>query len=409
MRFNLLISWTGLLALIALIWISRHSEINRAYREQIPLTPDSFDGPPSNPPLVTFLVAAKDEEKNIEQCVRTLLDQDYPHFEVIAVNDRSDDRTGAILDGLDKESDRLTVVHVSELREGWFGKNNAMREGVSRAKGDWLAFTDADCVQTSPKTLSMAMRQAVDNGIEFLSVLPVLDTPTIWERIIQPVCGAVLVFWFHPRRVNDPKSKVAYANGAFMLMTRKAYDGIGGHEAVKTEMNEDMHMARLAKSKSMRLVVLQNRGLYRVRMYTRFVDTWRGWSRIFFGCFGTFRRLAVSLSILTIMTLLPWFSATVAWAMTGIENASSSGFFPVALAASFACLMQLILIMRFYKLSYEGSLMGLTYPLGAMLVFGMLINAMLKLGGRSTTVWRGTTYRGDQVAPERATDASRLH
>src|SRR4029079_6010588 len=108
-----------------------------------------------------------------------------------------------------------------------------------------------------------------------------------------PVCGAVMVFWFHPKRVNDPEHSAAYANGAFMLLRRSCYDAIGGHDEVRTQVNEDMHMAHLAKEHRQRLVVVQNEDLYTVRMYSRFKDIWRGWSRIFYGCFGTFRRLRI--------------------------------------------------------------------------------------------------------------------
>jgi chlorobactene glucosyltransferase len=185
--------WIVFLGLIGLVWFSRHLAVNRAHREQIPLRPDSYDGPPADAPMVSMLVAFKDEEANIDLCVRTLLEQDYPKFELLLIDDRSTDRTPAMLDAFARQSNKVTVVHVTHLRDGWFGKNNAMREGVERARGRWLAFSDADCFQTSRRTLSMAVRKAVEERVDFLSVLPTLETPTIWERIIQPVCGAIMV------------------------------------------------------------------------------------------------------------------------------------------------------------------------------------------------------------------------
>jgi chlorobactene glucosyltransferase len=398
--------WIVLLGLIGLIWLTRHLEVSRAYREQIPLRRDSFDGPPSDPPPVSVLVAFKDEEDNVELCVRTLLEQDYPNFELILINDRSKDRTPEILESFARNSNGrdVSVVHVSDLREGWFGKNNAMREGLERAKGEWLVFSDADCCQTSRRTLSMAVRQASEHKIDFLSVLPVLETPSIWERIIQPVCGAIMVFWFHPRRVNDPRSKAAYANGAFMLMTRDAYRRIGGHEVVKTEVNEDVHMARLAKEKGVRLFVMQNEGLYRVRMYTRFMDTWRGWSRIFYGCFGSLRRLMVSFLSMLIVSLIPWLSAAVGWAAVALG--AGAGWTWLAVVATITVLIQQTVIFRYYRLSYANPWLAPTFPLGGLLSLGMLLNAMSKLAGMTTTTWRGTTYQGDRVALENAVDGA---
>jgi chlorobactene glucosyltransferase len=394
--------WIGLLAAVALVWLSRHAEVSRARREQRPLDEATYDGPPADPPMVSVLIAAKDEEAVIETAVRTMLAQDYPRFELIVVNDRSTDRTAEILDRLASEAGpdgRLRVVHVRQLAEGWFGKNNAMREGVSRARGEWLCFSDADCRQISRRTLSIAVRHAIENRIDFLSVLPVLEMRTFWEKIIQPVCGAVMVFWFHPKRVNDPTRRAAYANGAFMLMNRATYDAIGGHEAVRTEVNEDMHMARLCKEQGRHLFVVQNDNLYSVRMYTGLRQIWRGWSRIFYGCFGTFRRLAVSMAFLLATNVFPYASALLAWMVTAAKGWSASGpWAAVAVAATVTAVLQISVIARFYRLSRVDPWLAPTFVIGAVFCIGMLASAMRRLGGRAQTVWRGTVYQGNRVA-----------
>lgn len=392
--------WSVLLGGVALIWASRHLEISRAKREQIPLTSRSYPGPPSNPPMVSVLIAAKDEEANIARAAETLLAQDYPNFELIIINDRSTDRTPEILNDLKaRYPDRLRVIHIKELAEGWFGKNNAMREGVAAARGEWLCFSDADCRQISDRTLSMAVRHAVDWNIDFLSVLPVLETHSLWERIIQPVCGAVMILWFHPRKVNSPNNPAAYANGAFMLMSRSCYEAIGGHDAVRAQVNEDMHMARLAKEKGQRLVVVQGDDLYTVRMYTGLSQIWRGWSRIFYGCFGTFRRLRVTLMVLTISNLFPYLSFVLGAGMLIARGWAEAGpgWQAVAVLSGLVILLQQTVIARFYRLSHANPWLAPTFIVGAMICMGMLINAMLKLGGRSAVTWRGTTYRGETV------------
>src|SRR5262249_52385417 len=153
---------------------------------------------------------------NIERCVRSILSQSYPGLTIIAVNDRSSDKTGEILDRLTEANPRLRVVHVKRLRDGWFGKNNAMREGVERAASPWLCFTDADCTFRSPHTLATAMRYAQAHQSDFLSVLPVLDTQSLAEQIMQPACAGILLIWFNPLKVNNPRRPNAYANGAMM-------------------------------------------------------------------------------------------------------------------------------------------------------------------------------------------------
>mgnify|MGYP005837824893 CR=1 FL=1 len=397
--------WIVTLSLVAAVWVSRHVEISLARRRHRPLAEDSYDGPPQPAPFVSFLIAAKDEEANIERAIRSVLSQDYPQFELIVINDRSTDGTRAILERLAADTagvnrdGRLRVIHIEQLREGWFGKNNAMREGVSRAGGEWLCFSDADCAQISRRTLSLAMRHATENNIDFLSVLPILETRGFWERVIQPACGAVMVFWFHPKRVNDPRHSAAYANGAFMLMRRRTYDAIGGHDAVRTEVNEDMHMARLAKEQGHRLEVVQNDNLYSVRMYTSLRAIWHGWSRIFYGCFGTFSRLLITLRMLLIMNIFPVGSAMAAWVLVAARGWDAAGpWRAVAAAATVAVVMQTTVIARFYRLSRANPWLAPTWIIGVVFCIGMLINAMLKLGGRTTTTWRGTTYRGSRLA-----------
>jgi hypothetical protein len=273
-----------------------------------------------------------------------------------------------------------------------------MRAGVEKATGSWLCFTDADCRQVSPRTLSMAMRMAIDEQVDLLSVLPVLETRSVVERVIQPIAGAVMIFWFNPQRVNNPTSRTAYANGAFMLMRRETYAAIGGHERVKTEVNEDMHMARLVKEQGLRLRVVPNHGLYVTRMYSNARETWRGWSRIFYGCFGTFRRLAVSFMFMLIMGLTPWASAVVAWSAVAMCGWAQAGPWQnIAVTATLAILLQQSLLVRYYRASQARWWYAPTYGIGALVVLAMLVNAMCKLGGRQATVWRGTTYRGNQT------------
>lgn len=397
-----MVVWAVLLGLVALVWLSRHLAINQAQRDQIPLNSHSYAGPPEHPPLVSVLIAAKDEEANIETAVRTMLAQDYPNFELIVINDRSSDRTAEILESIKAQQPdgTLQVIHIQELREGWFGKNNAMREGIQQARGEWLCFSDADCRQTSRHTLSMAVRHALEHNMDFLSVLPRLETQSLWERIIQPVCGAVMVLWFNPKLVNNPDHSAAYANGAFMLMTRQCYETIGKHEAVCTQINEDMHMARIAKEKRQRLKVVSNDDLYTVRMYSGFKEIWRGWSRIFYGCFGTFRRLRITLFMLVITNLFPYISAIVCAIklLTDGWVSAGTGWRWVTGISVLCIVLQQSVIVRFYRLSKTKAWYAPTFIIGVVICTGMLINAMLKLKGRTTTTWRGTTYRADKIA-----------
>lgn len=381
--------WFWITVVVGLAWLKRHLDLNRGKRE--PILSENQPGPAlTELPALTVLVAAKDEESNIERCVRGLLAQNYRRLQVIAINDRSTDRTPEILDRLAAADERLLALHIRDLAPGWFGKNHAMHSGAQRATGEYLCFTDADCTFDSQHLLSAAMRFALAERTDLLSVLPRLEAGTFWERVVQPVAGAVMVFWFPPQAVNNPASRRAYANGAFMLMSRAVYDRLGGHEPVKATLNEDMHLARRTKDLGLRLRVIRGGDLYRVRMYTGFTQIWRGWSRIFYGCFGTFSRLLVSVLMLAIFSVSPYFTLACS------PFVSDAGP-PLALAAAFAIAAQQSLMWRFYAVTGNGAPWAATYPIGAAICLAMTLNSMRRLVG-TTTTWRGTQYTGGAQA-----------
>ncbi len=389
--------WAGFAGLTALIWLARHRMVSRTQRGTPPLTVDPrSDASEEDLPPLTVVVAAKDEEANIERCVRSLLRQTYPRLHVVAVNDRSTDQTGTILDRMADEDERLAVVHVTQLQAGWFGKPNAMRVGVEQASTPWLLFTDADCTFTSPRALATAAHHALLHETDFLSVLPTLEAQSLLEQVIQPACGGILLIWFNPVKVNDAASSTAYANGAFMLMTRDAYDRIGGHEPVKTEVNEDMHMARRAKQAGLRLRVVPNDGLYCVRMYADLRQMWNGWSRIFYGCFGGYRKMVLSFAAVLLVGIQPWISLIVGGWLTWFAS-DPAPWKPLFTAGAAACVFQVTVMIRYYRSTKIAAWLAPTYPFAACLALGMLISAMRRLHGRGTTTWRGTTYRGDAV------------
>ncbi len=418
--------WLGLTVVTFLVWAGRHIQIGKVARRMPPLRsdmyPDASDDAvaersseePEHIPPVSILVAAKDEESNIEACLDSLLRQDYPDYEVVAINDRSADRTAELIDAADAADSRVTALHIKQIKPGWFGKPNAMREGGDHARGEWLCFTDADCVFISPRALTVAVRYATDKGADFLSVLPAHETSSFWERLIQPACSGILMIWFNPMHVNDPKRPTAYANGAFILMRRTSYDAIDGFDRVKTEINEDMRLARQAKQAGQRLAVVSNDDLYTVRMYDSFAECWAGWTRIFYGCFGTYRRLAASMVLITTFSLLPWIALAAGIGATGLGVEPATGntglatnWFHLAWAAAAACTAQLTVMLRFYALNRSHPLYGLLYPIGAIIGLAALINATLRIGGRRTVTWRGTTYRDGQLVETDPVSADR--
>lgn len=374
---------------VSLIWSSRHLKIRRERKHGFVLTGE-YAGPGDKPPLVSVVVAAKDEEACIDTCVRTMLSQDYPNFEMIVCNDRSTDRTAQIVSGLCEEDTRLRLVNIDHLPEGWCGKNNAMQTGISTANGEWLCMIDADCRQLSNRTISVAVQYAIDNHIDMLSVLPILEMKGLWENAIQPVCSGVMMIWYDPDKVNNPKSRPAYANGAFILISREAYMKIGTHEAVRDKVNEDMHMADITKKAGLKLRVVRSQGLYMVRMYTSLRSILLGWSRIFYGTFGTLGRLIASFALMFCMGVVPYISAALG--LAAYFAGAGTAWLVTGLLGLAAVVMQVSVIGRFYKLIKAKPVYCLTYWLGCLITLYAIILSISKLRKGAKLVWRNTSY-----------------
>lgn len=372
--------------------------------------------------MVSVIVPAKDEEANIEACISSLLDQDYPDYEIIVVDDRSTDATAEIVRELANtpvHGGRLRLLRVESLPEGWFGKHNAMRVGVDAARGAVLCFIDADCRQTSRCTLWTAVAHAMErnvnktigtgfqpveitgfkpvpHGVDFLTIIPRLEMTTWWDRVVQPLCAAQLIAWFLPHKVNKRHSKVAYANGMFMLIRRACYEGIGGIDAARDHVNEDMRLAQLTKEHGYRLRVVENDDLYVSRMYRTPGDTMRGWARIFHGSLQSRWKVGLSLASWVALVTVPWLSLLVA--VVGFVAGRSSWLIAVAVWAVVVVLAQ-VAAARLYRMFNAPWVCALAQPLSACVMVGILLSALMKSLGWSRTTWRGTTYARTVVAP----------
>ncbi len=391
-----------LAAVVAVQWCIRLLMMRRGMAQRVVLSESSWPDDLPDPPRISVLVAARNEEENIETCVRSLLAQNHDNLEVIAINDRSTDRTADILNELEAESDgRLKVIHIENLPAGWYGKSHAMHRGVMSATGEWLCFTDADCRQVSQRTVSLSIREALETDTDMLTVTPVVEIRSIWDRLVLPACAQTLMFWFQPRLVNDPKHPNAYGNGAFMMMSRECYDIIGGFESVRNSINEDMRLARAAKQSGCRLRMVENGDLYLTRMYDSLKDTWRGWTRIF-GCLDSSRKLLTTKALITAFTLLPWcaFGIAVAGRIFG-PSGDAAGWNTLIAAWGGVLLLAQISSWWFYRLLGIHPLWSLVSVIGSASTAAILGNAWLCRRGWSTTTWRGTTYRGKRrLLPE---------
>jgi chlorobactene glucosyltransferase len=321
-----------------------------------------------------------------------MLSQDYENMEMVAVNDRSGDHTSEILHRLAAADGRLKVIDLDHLEEGWCGKNHAMQHGVAATTGEWIVMTDADCRQISPRSLSIAVEYARQRKADMLSMLPNLEMLTFWEAVVQPVCSAVMMIWFHPDKVNDPSKPHAYANGAFMMIRREAYEKMGTHEALKDKLNEDMHMALRVKQGGGLVQVVRNEGLCVVRMYTSLREIIRGWARIYFGTFGTLGRLLATLVLMVEVSIVPYLAALAGLLGVMLDAPSRSLWVVLGLVGLAGVILQTTVIYRFYRLVGIRVQLTWAYLLGCLVAVAALVMSLSKLRKGSSVAWRNTVY-----------------
>ena len=232
-------------------------------------------------PLISVIVPARNEERSIRSCVESISASDYPDFEVIVVDDRSDDATLELARAIpSNHARRIVVVPGHPLPEGWMGKPWACAQGVKEAQGDLLLFTDADTIH-APELLGQAVAGMIEDEADALTLLGQQIMETFWERLVQTHVMAAMIFRFpNPGKPLPPERwRDAIANGQFMLFERGAYEEIGGHEAVKREVVEDQRLAQILCRSGKRLTMRAAETTFATRMYRSFGELIEGWSK----------------------------------------------------------------------------------------------------------------------------------
>lgn len=342
---------------------------------------------PADPPEVTILIPAKDEAAGIAQCLDAVLAQDYPRFNVVAIDDRSTDRTGGILDQIASRDRRVRVIHVTpgDLPAGWLGKCHALHLGQQQARGQWLLFVDSD-VTLSPGALRAALSLALARNYDAVSILPKLQCRSFLERLMLPLLAAAWAIMHAISRTNqDNRTGSAAANGQFFLIRRSAYQAVGGHQAVRDQITEDVELMRLLKSRGFRTRFFTGSHLASTRMHARFGQMLHGWARIYCGSsrWRPWRMLGAMLFVLTAL-----FSAypAVAW---GLYNLAVGGeVLWIAAAAAHLVLMTIWLAM-IYRWSGNQARYTVLAPLAGAIMLAIFSFSLHKCRtGRID--WRGT-------------------
>ncbi|ULO08001.1 glycosyltransferase family 2 protein [Paenibacillus sp. 19GGS1-52] len=352
---------------IAIIFTGKAAQIGKLYQTEDKLKDE--------PPLISVVIAAKNEQKALERCVESLIKQTYTRLEIILVNDRSEDETANIMQRLSDMYPNVNGLDITELPDNWMGKSHALFQGSKRANGEWLLFTDAD-ILFHPECLSKAVVYSQTHQLDHLTLIPEFQGPEVFSKwygaFIFMSAASFGMLW----KVKDPKASQSFGIGAFNLVKREVYEGIGTHEGFSYISTDDFTLGKLIKQAGYRQDVLFG---------TKMLGVWN-WYESLPQLIGSVEKsvfrypnalMTTTSSLLTM--IYPWF-----------------GLFMGPPSARILCAISLLFVFWLYYVysrhSGSGAWYGIAHPIiGMCLIIGGQRGAF-RASTRGGMTWRGTTY-----------------
>jgi glycosyltransferase involved in cell wall biosynthesis len=347
------------------------------------------DVPPApSGPSISIVAAARNEARGIEKAVLSLLRLDYPALQIILVNDRSTDETGAILARLAREHSRLAIVTVTALPDGWLGKNYALSMGAAAASGDLLLFTDADIV-FEPATLLRAVSLVEPNRLDHLTAIPDVRVPGVALNAFVAAFGVFFSLYTRPWKARDARSRHHIGVGAFNLVRAATYRAIGTHRAIAMRPDDDLKLGKLVKKMGFRQDVVYGRDVIVVEWYSSVREMIDGLMKnAFAGVNYSLMAVAGSTLALFLLNVWPFIAVTMTDGLTRALYGVS-----------------VLLIVLIFRISarYNGArlLYVLAYPAAALLFCYIIWRSALMAVFRGTITWRGTAYPLAQMRANR--------
>jgi glycosyltransferase involved in cell wall biosynthesis len=367
---------------LGLIWLWRLADAAAGMHQVSDISRPEWNREPQGSPLVSIIVPARNEEVEIEQALSRLLSLDYKNFEVIAVDDRSTDSTGALMDRVaasEEAHDRLQVFHVDELPSGWLGKTHAMWRAASQARGSWLLFTDAD-VFFRPDALRRALAYAESEAADHVVLFPRMIMKKSGEKMMIGFFLTLFVFGHRPWKVSDPKARDHMGVGAFNLIRREAYERIGTYESLRMEVLDDMKLGKVVKNTGFAQRNVFGADLISIRWAKGASGIVNNLTKNFFAIMSfQWPRAIASCFALILLNLMPFVGATFVHGLVGFG-------YLLALASMF------LIYVGMSRKSGVPPYYFVLHPVSTSLfVFTMLRSTLLTLG-RGGIVWRETFY-----------------
>ena len=370
---------------LALVWFSRLLDAALGMPKVADISHPEWNRKPATAtgnPRVSIIVPARNEEEHIGPALTKLLTLDYDNYEIIAVNDRSTDRTGEVIDGIasaPEASGRLKVIHIADLPSGWLGKVHAMWSAANQATGDWLLFTDAD-VFFRLDVLTRALAYAESEPADHLVLFPRMIMHSPGERMTVAFFQTLFVFGHRPWKVADPKTKDHIGVGAFNLIRRRVYDAVGGYKALRFEVLDDMKLGKIVKNAGYAQRNVYGADLISLRWAKGATGMVDNLTKNFFAILSFQSwRLLLSAFALAFLNIMPFVGVCLAHGWARLPYA-------LALASIFGI---------YVGMSWESDIPAyyvVLHPIGAAIFVYILLRSMTLTLSRGGVVWRGTFY-----------------
>ena len=371
--------------ILALAWASRIVDAALGMPSVADVSRPEWDRNPALPsgnPLVSIIVPARNEEETIEKCLRSLLSLDYDNYEVIAVNDRSTDRTGEIMESIATtyaSVASIRIIHHLELPAGWLGKTHAMWTAAKEATGDWLLFTDADVI-FKPDSVRRAVAYAESQGADHVVLFPRMIMKRPGEYMMIAFFQTMFMFGHRPWKVADPSTNDHMGVGAFNLVRGRVYEAVGTYQALRMEVLDDMKLGKVVKNSGFAQRNVFGGDLISIR-----------WAH---GAFGIVNNLTKN--FFAVLSFQSWRTLLSA---VGLAFLNYGPFLGLSLAGGWARLPYAIalvsLFLIYVGMSWRSAVPPyyfLLHPLSTSLFIYTLLRSMILTLRNDGIVWRGTKY-----------------
>ncbi|HET8921372.1 MAG TPA: glycosyltransferase family 2 protein [Candidatus Acidoferrum sp.] len=367
-----------LFGFVALFWLTHGLRVVYG-ATRLPWLKDFAPAQDSDCPPISILFAARDEEEKLRAALATLMEIDYPSLEVVAVDDRSNDSTGRILDEFAAAHPRLRVVHVSTLPPGWLGKPHALQKAYEICKGDWLLFTDAD-VRFNSDVLRRAISLVKQRNLDHLSLLCDIEMAGFWEKALITFFAFVFYIASDPHRASYPHSRFYVGIGAFQMVKRSVYEASGTHRRLAMEVIDDMKLGKIIKQSGFRSGVGVGQDMVILRWHAGLGNVVQGVTKNFFAAAG-YNLVVVGLGIagLLLTSVAPFLGLLIGRGWIRV-------FAAVAVVIAVCFHAAVAVTMR------VSPLYALTHPLGTILLSYMLLRSTVVTLWQGGIVWRDTFY-----------------